>query len=642
DDDAAGAYVPPSLDGADVSFVYPALTATANGWQATDGTGRVSTFGPNGNLIAVDASAQDGYARTEYDIVADGGRLLAVTDRTTGRTMTFAYRGDRSCRPPAGFDGGAGDQALLCTITGFDGTVTSLGYLDGRLARIEAAGATTDIVYDTAGRIVELREPIAADAVAAGVRADDASARWSIGYDDQGRVAHVATPEPTPGTAEITRTYRYGTGTTTVNVIDDSGERVALTVEFDNDDARPTLQRNAAGATTQYLYGPDGALLGTIDPQGQQTTYHHDPATSTATLYGPAPADWFGADGVPLVAHADAVATQVQSNGAGAGAHATFSSANSMEAVRLITGPGIEAPASIDTSSDWRTTLTADPAVNAGDQLRMSASDVDAAASTVIVNGTACALGEGCAIDEVGSTNRSMLIADLHVAAGTSAINATIQRSTDGGATWTDVPFDSFSGNDLPTTTTHNDVYRSGTAAVTTVEDTVYADPAAGIVDRYLRDGEATATLRHEALDPAADQWGRPTAIVRPSGLTTTLDYWGSTETATHPLTGESLAQTGQRKNIQIGNGAVYTTIYDGAGNPVATLIDGTVVEAVVYDARGRMERLVTPSGTSDVIYGANGDPLRTDIASSLSTGDVFVSTTTDLLGRTIEQTDVW
>ena len=205
DRDDDGVYQPPSLDGTDVSFAYPTLTSTADGWQTVDGTGRVSSFAANGDLVAVDASAHDGAARIEYDIVADGGRLLAVTDRTTGRTMSFGYLGDRDCRPPAGFDRGSGGQALVCTITGFDATVTSLSYLDGRLSRIESGGASTDIVHDAAGRVVELREPIAADAVAAGVRADDASVRWSITYDNHGRVARVATPQPVAGDTETVR-----------------------------------------------------------------------------------------------------------------------------------------------------------------------------------------------------------------------------------------------------------------------------------------------------------------------------------------------------------------------------------------------------------------------------------------------------
>ena len=417
---------------------------------------------------------------------------------------------------------------------------------------------------------------------------------------------------------------------------------MAVTVEFDVNDLRPTLQRNAAGVTIDYLYREDGSLLGMIGPDGQQTTYHHDPATSTSTMYGPAPAVWFDTDGIPLPAHRDTVATQVQSNGAGAGAHATFSSDTALEAVRLITDSNITAPASIDTSTTWYTTITADPAVTAGDQLRIVASGIDTNASTVVVNGATCALGEGCTIDDVATTGRALMIANLHVPAHTSTIDVTIQRSTNHGTSWTDVAYDTLTGNDLPTTTTHNDVYRTGTPAVTTVEDTIYADPAHGIVDRYLRDGDTMAALDHEPLDPATDHWARPTAIVRPSGLTTSLTYWGHQDTTPHPLTGETLTQTGQRRDLQIGDGPVHTTIHDNAGNPIATLVDGTVVEAMTYDQRGRIDHIVTPSGTSDVIYGANGNPLRTDIASTLDVGDVFTSTTVDLLGRTTNHIDVW
>ena len=208
DTDDEGVFVAPSVNGVDVGFLYPEVAATGDGWVVVEPWGAVSTFGADGNLVGVTAEGLDGTVRADVEVVARGGRLLSVTDTVTGRVLTFDYLGERGCRPPEGFDRGSAG-ALVCSITGFDATVTNLAYVGGRLARVETAGATMDMAYDPAGRLVEVREPAAADAVAAGVRGDDVSVRWAIDYDETGRVGRVTSPEPTPGAAPLVRSYDY-------------------------------------------------------------------------------------------------------------------------------------------------------------------------------------------------------------------------------------------------------------------------------------------------------------------------------------------------------------------------------------------------------------------------------------------------
>ena len=273
--------------------------------------------------------------------------------------MTFTYVGDRGYRPPAGFDR-ASTAPLIGTITGFDSTVTNLAYVGGQLARVETAGSSMDFAYDPAGRLVEVRDPLAADAVAAGVRGDDASTRWRIDYDDAGRVSHVTSPEPTPGSAPLVRSYHYGQGATTVYAHGADGPQQAAAVTFAVDDLRPLTQTMPGQAPTTYLYGDDGALLGWVDPAGMQTTLHRDPDASTATVYGPAPSGWFDTNGLPLEQHAAHVGVQVSQTGGGGGMHAWFhdgtETGTPAVATRLIQHREITVPDVVDASSGWRMT----------------------------------------------------------------------------------------------------------------------------------------------------------------------------------------------------------------------------------------------------------------------------------------------
>lgn len=89
---------------------------------------------------------------------------------------------------------------MLCAVSYADfsaGTVQIRYNANGQIARIDEPGSEiTDFGYDGNGRINAVRDPIAADAVAATVRADNNTTRSLITYDGSNRVSSITLPEP--------------------------------------------------------------------------------------------------------------------------------------------------------------------------------------------------------------------------------------------------------------------------------------------------------------------------------------------------------------------------------------------------------------------------------------------------------------
>src|SRR3546814_7488040 len=100
---------------------------------------------------------------------------------------------------PRGFD--AAPSENLCAFVTSDGQRTDLFYKNGNLARVEQPGAAAqDMAYDeTTGLLTTVRDELANDAIAAGVRANDQEAPTKIGYDGLARAVSVTMTAPTPG-----------------------------------------------------------------------------------------------------------------------------------------------------------------------------------------------------------------------------------------------------------------------------------------------------------------------------------------------------------------------------------------------------------------------------------------------------------
>jgi RHS repeat-associated protein len=297
--DGRGGYSPPfggtdhlALDG-DGRFVL----STAGGLQYR--------FGPEGQVDEVTTIVDDLHpAALEYDYDGSPLRLRSITDPVSARPVTFSYGGE-GCTAPA---------SMLCRITFWDGTTTELGYdAAERLVRVTNPGYATsgggtqptlfDFGYDTAGRLSQVRDPLAADAIAYGTRADNATARTRLGYDPTGRLVTITPPRPLADSPTATTTYVYGPEperTTTVQVEGFApASGFARRVRW-NPEGRIIEDTDAAGLTTSFQWDDQGRVVAETAPDGLRMTHAYDSQGNRTHTWGPAPSNQFGPDNRPI------------------------------------------------------------------------------------------------------------------------------------------------------------------------------------------------------------------------------------------------------------------------------------------------------------------------------------------------------
>ncbi len=194
--DAAGAVVrvdPPPDEGTH-------LSQNSDRTWTLDGADGVSyVFDTEGNLARVASEglnvAGAKLAESAYRVPAYPGALPALDHVTdpSGRTITFRYRTDTT----------PGAKPFLVAVEYWDGTSTRLEYGSGdRLVAVKDYVSTSDgdesaaevlrFSYDTAGRLLTIRDPGSA-------APGQADYRFEVSYDAQGRVAEFSLP-PTGAT----------------------------------------------------------------------------------------------------------------------------------------------------------------------------------------------------------------------------------------------------------------------------------------------------------------------------------------------------------------------------------------------------------------------------------------------------------
>ncbi|MDQ1501935.1 MAG: hypothetical protein QOI86_5275, partial [Actinomycetota bacterium] len=273
----------------------------------TDGDGRVYRFERSGEIATITdppSLTDPGAATYTYD---GSGRLLTVTDPVSGRTMSLVYAGiagSGSCpTPPSGFDPASALTGLLCAANYWDGSQVQLFYVSGQLARFVSPGDGT-VGHDTwnfsytAGKVSKIRDPLASDAVAAGLRADNDTTRWLYTYDASNRVATVTAPEPLASAPRPSETFSYGSGSATV-------DRLGTTANPDRSvtfDARVRIiaDTDASGHTQTTTWDANDRPIGSTDGVGRRSTSIYDSSGNLVEQWGPAPAAWFNVAGVPV------------------------------------------------------------------------------------------------------------------------------------------------------------------------------------------------------------------------------------------------------------------------------------------------------------------------------------------------------
>ena len=299
------------------------LTHNVDGtYTLQDSDGRTYVFNSDGTLQSATTAPDDrNPAALQYTYSGTPSHLSQITDGVnSNRWMKVYYGNDSNCPSvptTLSLDGtqfAAVPSTMICATKTNDGNVTQFLYENDangnpRLSRLLRPGTdTTDYGYDTLGRIVQLRDPLANDALNASVRSADGTERTQIAYDYIGRVTSVTLPAANSGDTRQAHSYDYhpaydtmttpaGPGYTNMHVANATEPNgYSRQVGFDNT-FRTTADTDIAGLTTYSTWDPVKDLLyASTDPTGNMSTTNYDYADRPTDQFGPAPRSWFTFD----------------------------------------------------------------------------------------------------------------------------------------------------------------------------------------------------------------------------------------------------------------------------------------------------------------------------------------------------------
>ncbi len=310
-----------------------------------------------GKLLEATSATDDLHpAATKFSWDESSKRLSQLKDPVSGKEINLTYStGGGTCPAGSGFDTNV-TTGLLCQVGYPDGTVTKLFYVSCptscQLARIEdPGGEVTDFAY-SGGLLTKVRDPLAADAVAAGMRANDDTTRTVIAYD-LGQVSRVTSPEPTPGALRPAHWYSHPDALSTlvhVDGVDEGAYGFARMVRFDVG-GRVWTDDDATGVATVTTWHPTKDLvastvsvprgIGMGDPNNLKSTVIYDAEDRATDNYGPAPRGWFGDDGRPTGPNAGGVPRSITNYDEGiVGLAATYWNNTNMSGTPVAHGTG--------------------------------------------------------------------------------------------------------------------------------------------------------------------------------------------------------------------------------------------------------------------------------------------------------------
>ena len=651
-----------------------------------DSDGRTYVFNTDGTVASVTSPTDDlKPAALQYTYGGTPSKLTQITDGiSSNRWAKVYYSGDSNCAvAPTGFDS-APPSGMLCAVKTNDGRATNFFYKSGNLARVQQPGnEITDYGYDTLGRIVNIRDAVANDAIAAGARNDDTTANTELVYDNLGRAKSVTQPAATAGANRTQHTIDYyaGNGTfygATEQHMTGASEPNGFTRRVEYDSLfRTTKDTDVANLsdTTEWDATKD-LVLSTTDETGLKSTTIYDDEDRAISQYGPAPASYYGTDRKPLSAYVSQVSrsdTAYDQNMFGpATAYYTYDTAskslvgapkahttNLSGATNTNLSTTFSTPPIAGVTTNWgfrgtgRITFPATGTYNfrvysdggvrvyIDDQLLFDDWNDGVAryhpANTYFTYGATDTNSHRLRIEYFHTTNTPAFTLYMTPPGGseTSAINQYI--SPDYGLTTSTTSYDATLGN---TTTTTN--YGS--------------NPEYGLVQSTTTDPTGvnlTTSSTYEA--PSGTTYLRQTSKTLPGGETTNYSHYASGETRDNPCTTgatEAYDQVGQLKLMTEPDpdgtggqtGRTTETVYYDAGRVVATRYNSDSWTCTTYDDRDRVLTTTIPAYNGSAArtitndYAVGGNPLVT------SSSDNFgpITTTTDLLGRTTSYTDVY
>ncbi|MEA5154943.1 PA14 domain-containing protein [Raineyella sp.] len=677
-----------------------------NTYTFIDADGQTYLFDAAGKLTSLTSPADDRQpAALKYTYAGDPSRLVRIEDGvTSARFATVYYKGindennicdKNGTNNPSSMlgltssfaDAPAGE---LCAFTTSDGDVTNLYYdTNGNLVRIVAPGGQiTDYAYDAVGRITSIRDGVAADAIAAGVRANDATLTSELSYDSLGRITAVKAPAAQPNDTRLEHTLTYAPGTTAMHITG-AAEPNGFSKRIRYDSLlRTTSETDLTGKTNTTEWDPVKDLqLSETDATGLTSTTIYDGEDRPTDSYGPAPTGWFGADRRPVAAQAPNVphtSTGYDENING------FSTSwyNLKSTTMTMSGPpvlnrlgyaGPTAPANsnpANTRFDYQSStlpITPDTSIPGVDGYGLRATGKITFPSTGTYTFKAWSddslrfsVDDHVLIDNWGTKTDGNAQNNWTVTFDATA-GKSYRVAVEYGHVGTPGSFDIFlSGNGIPnesgftigtrdwgpwlrpgySLTTSATGYDAQAGNVTST--TQYANPAYGQVASTTLDPAGLNYTAQAGYEAPGAGFLRQISKTLPGGAQTSYRHYGANDTADNPCTPtvEAFHQAGQPRGKTEPTGRTTETIYNESGEVVATRYNNDPWTCTHYDARGRVTTTTVPARsengqtlpgrtiTNDYAVGAN--PLIT--ATTDEAGTITVEN--DLLGRPLKYTD--
>jgi len=267
------------------------------------------TWNSLGVLIKAVSTADPSTLDLTFGYSTTTGQVTSIVDPLTSRTVTLVYGSrdsigvnDPNCAQSSSFGATVPPVGRLCKITYAGTGLMSRFYYNGarQLVRVEhPGGEITDYAYDGSGRLTQVRDPLAFDAVTGGQATGDATSTWQIAYD-------TTTTRPTSLTAPKAKTtdgfraghtYEYpASGEARVQVAGFTPPVAtpwSSKVTYDNLSARTLTATDAGGRVTATTWNNNDQPLTVVDPPGRKTSTIYDAQGKPTDVWGPAPAAWF-------------------------------------------------------------------------------------------------------------------------------------------------------------------------------------------------------------------------------------------------------------------------------------------------------------------------------------------------------------
>jgi RHS repeat-associated protein len=290
-------------------------------FKLNDSDGRVYDFSTDGIISLVTTPTDDlrpAALKYEYRTSTASGsgfgspKLFKIVDGVDpSRYGQLYYRGESDangiCNTSSNYDDAP--FGYLCAFKTSDGDITSFQYLNGALTQVQSpGGGLNNFAFDANGRMVAYQDPVAIEAIQAGIRSNDGSTTYQIVYDELSRVSTITTPDafasPAP-TGQVNKRFihRFNYGASKASRTVDGTPVPAgylQYIEFDNL-YRTTKDCNRLALCSSVEYHPQkDMVLSATSATGQKSTTIYDNDDRPIESYGPAPASYFGADRKPL------------------------------------------------------------------------------------------------------------------------------------------------------------------------------------------------------------------------------------------------------------------------------------------------------------------------------------------------------